>query len=59
MASNPAVMPKVAPLPNIPSNPRPSDGGNNNNNKDKLLADLRRQVNNLLPPPPSTHLSLS
>ena len=41
-SSNPAVMPKVAPLPSIPTNPRP--GGGEGGNKDRLLADLRRQV---------------
>lgn len=35
-------MPKVAPLPSIPTNPRP--GGGEGGNKDRLLADLRRQV---------------
>ncbi|GAB1311093.1 hypothetical protein MFIFM68171_01303 [Madurella fahalii] len=39
MATNP-IMPKVAPLPSIPStSSRPGDGG-----KDRLLADLRRQL---------------
>lgn len=42
MATNP-IMPKVAPLPSIPStSSRTGDGG-----KDRLLADLRRQVNNV------------
>ena len=49
MASNPA-MPKVAPMPSLPSGPR-LDSMSPPQNKDQLLADLRRQVNNPAFPP--------